>query len=144
MRIHTTHTRDAALGELRRATRWIIAGSIGLTGVLAGVAANAFPGKTIKASAAKSGSGGTSSHGSSTTPAKPLAPPSQAPEASQSQPAQEPASPQQAPSQEAQPQPSQEAQQPQPSQEAPQPAPQASGEAAPAPESSGPVVSGGS
>ena len=48
MRTHTTHARDAALRKLRRLNRWMIAGSIALTGVLADVAANAFPGKTIK------------------------------------------------------------------------------------------------
>ena len=31
MRIHTTHTRDAALRELRRANRWLVAGSVVLT-----------------------------------------------------------------------------------------------------------------
>src|SRR5258708_37839892 len=78
MRTHTTHTRDAALGRLRRINGWIIAGSVALTAVLSDVAANAFPGKTIKASSR------TVKHSSttSTAPAKPLAPPPQAPEAS--------------------------------------------------------------
>ena len=34
MRTHTAHTRDAALRQLRRANRWMIAGSVALTGVL--------------------------------------------------------------------------------------------------------------
>ena len=51
MRNHTTHTRDAALHQLSRINRWLIAGSIVLTGVFAEVAAHAFPGKTAKARA---------------------------------------------------------------------------------------------
>ena len=35
LHIHTTHTRDAALLRLRRINRWLIFGSILLTGVLA-------------------------------------------------------------------------------------------------------------
>jgi len=48
MHIHTTHTRDAALRELNRLTRWMIAGSIVLTGILSDVAASAFSGKATK------------------------------------------------------------------------------------------------
>jgi hypothetical protein len=44
---HTTHTRDAALSKLTRINRLILAGSVTLTGVLADVAAHAFPGKTL-------------------------------------------------------------------------------------------------
>jgi 2-oxoglutarate decarboxylase len=141
MRSHTTHTRDAALGKLRTVNRWIIAGSVALTAVLSDVAANAFPGKTIKSSQAKKRGSVKHSAGTSSTPAKPLAPPAQAPEASA--PSQESAPQESAPAKEAQPSaPSQEAQQAAPAQETPQPAPEASPE--PAPESSGPVVSGGS
>ena len=46
---HTPRSRDAALRRLARANRWLIAGSVTLTGVLTAVAANAFPGKTLKA-----------------------------------------------------------------------------------------------
>jgi hypothetical protein len=46
--IHTTHTRDAALRELRRLNRWLLAGSVALTGLFAEAAASAFPGKTAK------------------------------------------------------------------------------------------------
>ena len=48
--IHTTYTRDAALRELRRINRWLIAGSVLSTALLSEVAAHAFPGKTIKTS----------------------------------------------------------------------------------------------
>ena len=61
MRNHTTHTRDAALRRLSHINRWLVAGSIILTGVLADAAANAFPGKT-KASSSSSGTKRSSSH----------------------------------------------------------------------------------
>ena len=148
MRSHTTHTRDAALGKLRRVNRWLIAGSVALTAVLSDIAANAFPGKTIRSSPAKKRSAVKKHAGAaSRTPAKPLAPPAHAPEASapspESGPSQQSAPAESAPSQEAQQAtPAPEAQQSAPAQETPQPAPEAPREAAP--ESSGPVVSGGS
>jgi hypothetical protein len=52
MPVHTTHSRDAALRSLRRVNRWMLAGSLVLTGVLSDVAAHAFPGKTVKATSA--------------------------------------------------------------------------------------------
>lgn len=143
---HTTHTRDAALRQLQRMNRWLIAGSVVLTGVLADVAASAFHGKTLSGKTARAGrpAGGSSS---SHTTTGVLRAPEQPPQSgSPSEPAQESAPSE--PSQEAAPQqesaPSQESA---PAQEAP------SGEAAPeqsapaqeaAPEESGPVVSGGS
>ena len=45
---HTPRSRDAALRRLARANRWLIAGSVTLTGALTAVAANAFPGRTLK------------------------------------------------------------------------------------------------
>jgi len=42
-------TRDAALARMRRANRWLIAGAVAVTGVLTDVAAQAFPGRTIRA-----------------------------------------------------------------------------------------------
>jgi hypothetical protein len=88
--------RDIALRRLLRTKRWILAMSLALTGALAGLAANAFPGKTIKTPASKatgeqgasgiSSSGGTSSEGSSGS----LTPPEQAPQGSEEQ--QEPGS----------------------------------------------------
>lgn len=81
--------RDVALRRLLRAKRWILAASLALTGALAGVVANAFPGKTIKTTASgatskqsttePSSSAGTSSEGSSGS----LTPPEQAPQASE-------------------------------------------------------------
>jgi hypothetical protein len=106
MSIHTPDARDAALKRLSRANRWLIAGSVLLTGALSDVAANAFAGKTIKSSNAGKRGTGSSSSGSSTTPSKPLSPPAQAPQASEPNPS--PESSQQAPSQEQQ-APSQEA-----------------------------------
>jgi hypothetical protein len=151
MRIHTTHTRDAGLRQVRRINRWTIAASIALTGVLWDVAAHAFPGKTIKTSA--SGKSGSSKHvnGSSAKAAKPLKHPAAPPRSAEksapreSQPATEAAPSQEsreaAPSGESAP-----SRESAPSQEsAPAaPAPEAPSEAAPAPESPPPVVSGGS
>ena len=102
MRIHTTHTRDAALRQLSHINRWLIAGSVLLTGVLTEAAANAFPGRRSSAAqppaprlrarptrtAPVTPAGGTTS-GSSTAP---LQPPAQAPQgAGESAQAQEPA-----------------------------------------------------
>jgi hypothetical protein len=138
MRAHTTDTRDYALNRLRRINRWMIAGSIVLTGVLADVAANAFPGRTLASPTSK-----RSSRSHASTPKKaspgPLAPPAQTPQA-----APESTPSPQSPAQESPAQPSAPAQESPPVQEsAPsQPAPEGSGESAP--ESSPPVVSGGS
>ena len=77
LHIHTTHTRDAALLKLKRVNRWLIMGSIVLTGVLADVAASAFPGKTK--TTAKSATG-THRHTKKRDPVGVLAPPGQAPE----------------------------------------------------------------
>jgi hypothetical protein len=87
MSTHTTHTRDAALRQLRRLTRWLIAGSILLTGVLTDVAANAFPGKTARASAhGRAKATSTRAEHRSASPGKKstgsLKPPARAPEAS--------------------------------------------------------------
>ena len=49
--VHTRSTRDAALHRLRIVNRSLIAGSVALTGVLWALAANAFPGRTIKTTA---------------------------------------------------------------------------------------------
>ena len=130
--------RDWALRRLSRTNRWLIAASVALTAVLAEVAAQAFPGKTIAAARTRQTSPGARAGGRSEGSTGPLRPPSQAPQAAPeadgeqgagSAPGQEPAPSQQsAPSQEAAP--NQEAV---PSQE---PAPPA--------EPSAPVVSGGS
>src|SRR5271168_2404200 len=53
--------RDASLRRLHRINRWLIAGAVTLTGVLSGVAAQAFPGVSIKGtSGAKTGTSKTS------------------------------------------------------------------------------------
>ena len=130
--------RDSALRRLSRTNRWLIAASVALTAVLAEVAAQAFPGKTIAASRSRQTSPGARAGGRSEGSPGALRAPSQAPQAAPetdgeqgagSAPGQEPAPSQQsAPSQDAAP--NQEAV---PSQE---PAPPA--------EPSAPVVSGGS
>jgi hypothetical protein len=148
-RAHTTHTRDAALRQLKRINRWLIAGSVVLAGVLADVAANAFPGKTTNAASTSSkpskASKTHSKHagGASKSTTGVLRAPEQAPragseaQAAPTEPAQEAAPQESAPPQEA------------PVEQAAPEAEQAPAqEAAPsreaAPEESGPVVSGGS
>src|ERR1700733_3892099 len=153
MRIHTTHTRDAALRELHKINRWMIAGSVVLTGLLTDVAANAFPGKTVKnvtrskATRGHRGHTKASSTGSASAGAGALAPPKHAPNAaSESTSSQESAPAQEnAPAQESAP-----AQETEPAQES-APAQEPAQESAPvqevAPEpaqESAPVVSGGS
>jgi hypothetical protein len=157
MRIHTTHTRDAALRELNRLTRWLIAGSIVLTGVLSDVAASAFSGKSTKHSSKTTSAGAThhKEHKPSGTSTGVLKPPAQAPTTpSEEPPSQEPApqaqasapSKESAPAQEPAPQESTPPQESAPAQEAaPEraPAQEAAPERAPEQES-GPVISGGS
>lgn len=161
----STNARDAALRRLSSANRWLVAGSVALTGVFAEVAAQAFPGKTVKASSATRAHTHATKKDSSTTTAKSLQPPAQAPRASttpeptaphetapqesatshESSPSQEsaPTGEAAAPSQEAAP-----AKESAPAQES-QPAQEPAKEAAPAQEpapaqESAPVVSGGS
>jgi hypothetical protein len=146
-RTHTTHTRDAALRQLKRINRWLIAGSVVLTGVLADVAANAFPGKTSKNASAssKKASKPHAKHtgGTSKTTTGVLHPPKQAPQASS-----EAESAPTEPAQEAPPQESSAPAQEAPVEAAPQqesaPAPEAAPSQEAAPEEPGPVVSGGS
>jgi type IV secretory pathway VirB10-like protein len=156
MRTHTTQARDSALKRLRRTNRWLIAGSVALTGALSEVAASAFAGKTVKSATAVRHAGGTGTAGSSSrTNTKPLSPPAQPPRATPApaQPSQE--SPQAAPSQESpQAAPSGEpqqaapeaSQQAAPSQETPQAAPsqEAPAQEAPPSREAPPAVSGGS
>lgn len=158
MRFHSSHTRtvnarDAALRKLSRINRFLIAGSVTLTAVLADVAANAFPGKTlhphpqakVKGTTARHHSKSPSSGAGSTSTNSQLRPPSQAPEAAlepktesgsgeESAPASEPA-----PAEETTPTPARE------SAPAPEPTPEPAPVEEPAPaQESAPVVSGGS
>ena len=82
MAIHTTHTRDAALRELGRLNRWLIAGSVALTGLFAEAAASAFPGKTVKPATAH-GSKRAAKHtpAPASTSTQALQPPAEAPQA---------------------------------------------------------------
>jgi hypothetical protein len=154
MRDHTSHTRDAALFQLSRINRWMIAGSVVLTGVFTEIAAHAFPGKAAKPrAAAEHGASPKTSKGSSGgTSEKPLAAPSQAPQAQEPR-AQEAAPPQEsaAPAEPAAPESAppeggSEAAPQEPAHEAApsEPAPQQEAPREPGPEPSGPVISGGS
>ena len=146
MALHSSHTRDAAMRELRRINRWMIAGSVILTGLLSDVAANAFPGRSAKGASGTQRKGAAHhKHHSHAGSSGVLRPPAQAPKASVEVPAQSEEAPAaaQAPA-EAPP-----AEEAQPAPEA-QPTQEAHTEAAPAqepeaaPEESSPVVSGGS
>jgi hypothetical protein len=138
LRAHTTQARDAALKRLSRANRLLIAGSVVLTGVLSDVAANAFAGKTIGASAVKH-TGGRARGSSARKASPPLTPPAEAPRSSEPAPPQRSEAPE--PTQSA---PAQESPPPEPQQqESPAPAAPAH-EPAPAQEEAPPAVSGGS
>ncbi len=79
--------REMGLRRLVLAKRWILAASVALTGLLAGLAANAFPGKTIKTSASGSagvrsaGEGSASADSSSESSSRSLSAPEQEPQA---------------------------------------------------------------
>jgi hypothetical protein len=96
---HSSHLRDAGLRRLVLTKRWLIAGSVTLTGVLTAVAANAFPGKTIKSPSTRTANAGHSSktstpHQHTQSSPSSLQPPAQAPQSTtpqESAPAQEPA-----------------------------------------------------
>lgn len=79
--------RDAALRRLSLAKRWILAVSLALTGALVGLAANAFPGKTLKtpgsASGATSEQGAAGSSSSSEGSSSSLTPAEQAPQSAE-------------------------------------------------------------
>src|SRR5271165_3088325 len=89
---HSPRTRDAGLRKIARVRRWLVGGSVALTGVLTAIAANAFPGKTgqsreghatgtaskeTAASSASASNSAESTEGSSSS----LSPPAQAPQA---------------------------------------------------------------
>lgn len=90
MRQHSGHARDAALRRLSRVNRWLIAGSVALTGVLTEVAAQAFPGRTLHTGstnpkgATGSAAQAKTSTGSSTNSVE-LQPAKQAPESASGQ-----------------------------------------------------------
>jgi hypothetical protein len=90
---HSAQARDAGLGKLTLIRRWLIAGSVTLTGVLTAVAAHAFPGKTVTPSGGQVQNSGqsseasaSSSSGSATQDSEAsLGAPAQTPEAAESQ-----------------------------------------------------------
>ena len=77
--------REIGLRRLLLAKRWILAGSVTLTGILAAVAANAFPGKTIATPASKTtseqraGEASSSTESSGESSSESVTPPAQAP-----------------------------------------------------------------
>jgi hypothetical protein len=77
--------REIGMRRLLLAKRWILAGSVALTGALAAVAANAFPGKTIATPASKTaseqrvGEASSSSESPGESSSESLTPPAQAP-----------------------------------------------------------------
>jgi outer membrane biosynthesis protein TonB len=145
-RPHNTHARESSLRKLTRINRWLIAGSVALTGLFVEAAAHAFPGKSAarSATAAKHAHAHHHHHVSnSSTHTQSLNPPAQPPQATteSSAPA-EPTAPQEpaAPSEEA---PHEAAPESAPVEPAPEP--EATHESTPAPaEEAPPVVSGGS
>jgi DNA polymerase-3 subunit gamma/tau len=153
MRTHATYTRDAALRKLARINRWMIAGSVALTGVLSEVAAQAFPGRT-KASAASATRRGAAHPSSRSTRARPapLTPPATAPstttqaapETVQESPRSTEPAPESDPAPQSAPQESAPAESTHESTPAPARESAPSPEPAPAQESPAPVVSGGS
>lgn len=129
---HSTNLRDAALRRLGRLNRWLIAGSVALTAVFADIAANAFPGKTLKTTGASKGKAPNGSAAKTSTQAvkPPVHPPTATPEGG----AEPPSSSESTPSQQSTP-----AQEPAPSREsAPPPAESAPQESAPPPAESTP------
>lgn len=151
MRHHATNTRDAALRKLARINRWMIAGSVALTGVLSEVAAQAFPGKAKASSSSTAAKHGAtrSSHAAPERPT-PLAPPSTAPgttteaapETVQEAPRSAEAPAESAPAPESAQEPS--APQESAPESAPAPAPESAPAPEPAPQQEAPVISGGS
>jgi hypothetical protein len=150
-RPHNTHARESSLRKLTRINRWLIAGSVALTGLFVEAAAHAFPGKSSARTAAAAKHAHAHAHAHhhdhtshSSTHTQALNPPAQSPQATteSSAPA-EPTAPQEpAPSEEA-PHEAAPAQESAPVEPAPEP--QATHESAPAPaEEAPPVVSGGS
>ena len=143
---HSTRARDAALSQLSRANRWMIAGSVILTGAFTELAAQAFAGH--KSTGAKTDPHhGAAQHRTSTAPLKPpaAAPEPQVSEAEREQRSQgeveEPASPETAPAE-----PSQTPSEAAPPASEPEQRSEAPVETreAPAQEAAPPVVSGGS
>jgi hypothetical protein len=147
MRSHDTHARDKSLRKLTRINRWLIAGSVALTGLFAEAAAHAFPGKKAArpaATATKPHTHATHHRAdrTSSTHAQSLNPPRQSPQATTERASRtEEAPPQEAPpAQEA----SHEATPAQGSTPAREPAPEQEPADEATPAEAPPVVSGGS
>jgi hypothetical protein len=87
-RIATPRTRDFALRRLAVCNRWLMAGSLALTGVFSELAASAFPGKSARAAGTHRAPAGTPAKGSPAKahvthdPPSSLQAPAQAPQAS--------------------------------------------------------------
>lgn len=83
--------REAGLRRLVLARRWMVAASVTLTGVFTAIAANAFPGKTIKSSSSQPATEESpstrqqQSTESSESSSSSVTPPEQAPQSSEGQ-----------------------------------------------------------
>jgi hypothetical protein len=83
--------REAGLRKLVLARRWLVAASVTLTGVFTAIAANAFPGKSIKPSSSQPATEASpstrqqQSTESSETSSGSVTPPEQAPQSSEGQ-----------------------------------------------------------
>ena len=78
---HSSSSRDSALRRLSLSTRWLIAGSVALTGALSEAAAHAFPGKTVAIRTPRTSHGkATVKHHAHHGSASSLQPPAQAPQ----------------------------------------------------------------
>lgn len=148
---HSTSLRDAALRRLGRLNRWLIAGSVVMTAVFADIAANAFPGKTLKTTGASKGNAhnGSAAKTSTQVVKPPVRPPTATPEdgaqAAESPSSSEPAPSESTPAQESTPsQESAPAQESAPPPAEPAPAQETAPTPAPAEQQAPPVVSGGS
>ncbi len=146
MRRDATHERDSSLRRLSRVNRWLLAGSLTLTGVLTDVVAHAFPGSAHASSSSSVAKATRHKHVSHTSPhgspsTSTLKPPAEAPEASESSSegsSEAPIEPAPEATHEAAPAKAT------PREPEPEPAPEPEAAPEPAPQAEAPVVSGGS
>ena len=87
----STQLRETGLRKLVLARRWLVAASVTLTGVFTAIAAQAFPGKTIRPSSAQSATEASPSTSqqqsteSSESSSNSVTPPEQAPQSGEGQ-----------------------------------------------------------
>jgi hypothetical protein len=144
-------SRDRSLQRLSRLNRWLVAGSVALTGLLTELTAHAFPAKPKAANGNSTRAHNrhrSPAHSGGSSTAKALRPPAQAPQSARpSSAGDEEASGSATPSHSSAPQATesqQAAEEPAQAHEAPPPEPEIHREPTPEPEAHAPVVSGGS